>query len=255
MKIPIEELKLLLDERADHYNCTGFIERDPISIPHLFSKKEDIESIGFIIATIAWGNRAAIIKSGHRLMDIMGHEPYAYIMNASKKELNELSFVHRTFNRDDLAFFLLALRNLYKKGGLENAFGGSRLKGGMKERIIHFRKAFLDLPHGKRSEKHISSPLSKSACKRINMYLRWMVRNDRRNVDFGLWKSIEMSELYLPLDVHTGRVARALGLINRKADDWQALEELMVYLRKFDPADPCKYDFALFGMGVNAAIY
>jgi len=245
------ELKLLLDEKADLYNNSNFIENDPISIPHLFTNPKDIESIGFIIATIAWGNRKNIINSGLKLVDIMGNQPHEFIMNASAKELKEVKFVHRTFNNSDLQFFILSLRNIYKSSGLENAFGGNELKGKMNERIEIFRANFLKLSHEKRVEKHISSPFSKSACKRINMYLRWMVRNDKRKVDFGIWKSIQMSELYLPLDVHTGRVARALGLTNRKQDDWITLEEIMKHLRIFDSKDPCKYDFALFGIGVN----
>jgi uncharacterized protein (TIGR02757 family) len=251
MIIPRNELKLLLDEKADRYNSSSFIENDPVSIPHLFESKEDIESIAFIVATISWGNRASIIKNGLKLADIMGHQPHQFIMNASKKDLSGLDFVHRTFNRTDLTFFILSLQNLYARGGLENAFGGKKFCGDMKNRIEHFRTEFLATNHEKRSEKHISSPLSKSACKRINMFLRWMVRNDRRKVDFGIWKSIAPAELYLPLDVHTGRIARGLGLMTRKADDWLALEEVMDHLREFDPVDPCRYDFALFGMGVN----
>jgi uncharacterized protein (TIGR02757 family) len=247
-----KELKLLLDEKADQYNTPEFIAADPISIPHRLSKKEDIEIIGFIIASIAWGNRSAILKSGEKLLDIMGYEPYEYIKHASKKDLNDLNFVHRTFNKTDLTFFIHTLRNLYaQKTGLEGAFGGAAFQGTIKDRIIHFRNTLFEITHEKRSEKHVSSPLSNSACKRINMYLRWMVRNDKRKVDFGIWKSIPMADLYLPLDVHTGRVARDLGLLNRTKDDWQALEELMAVLQTFDAKDPVKYDFALFGIGVN----
>ena len=251
MTIPLTELKLLLDEKADLYNSSSFIENDPISIPHLFSKKEDIECIGFIMATIAWGNRKNIINSGMRLVDIMGNQPYEFIKHASESDLKEMKFVHRTFNSTDLLFFVQSLRNIYLDGGLEKAFGGKQFKDNMKNRIDFFRSNFLKTPHEKRSEKHISSPVSKSACKRINMFLRWMVRNDKRKVDFGIWKSIKMSELYLPLDVHTGRVSRELGLLKRTSDDWQALEEIMEHLQRFDPVDPCKYDFALFGMGVS----
>ncbi|MBI3135324.1 MAG: TIGR02757 family protein [Bacteroidetes bacterium] len=246
------ELKLLLDEKADQYNNLSFIDSDPIAIPHQLSRKEDIESIGLIMATIAWGNRSAILKSGEKLLHIMGHEPHAFIQNASPNDLKALHFVHRTFNAADLTFFILALRKLYqKKGGPESAFGGKNFNGTIKDRIVHFRENMLLTKHEKRSEKHISSPLSNSACKRINMYLRWMVRSDKRKVDFGIWKSISMAELYMPLDVHTGRVARELGLLTRMQDDWKALEELMAVLQKFDPADSVKYDFALFGIGVN----
>lgn len=245
-------LKNLLDEKADQYNTPEFIPADPISIPHQFSSKEDIEIIAFIMATISWGNRSSILKSGEKLIRIMGHEPHAFVLNASKGDLNDLNFVHRTFNANDLRFLLGAMKRLYKgKTGLEGAFGGIDFDGNIRERIVHFRSTLLKTPHEKRSEKHLSSPLSNSACKRINMYLRWMVRSDKRKVDFGIWKSIPMNQLYLPLDVHTGRVARDLGLLKRTQDDWTALEELMCCLRQFDPADPVKYDFALFGIGVN----
>ena len=248
----LANLKLLLDEKADQYNTPEFIDADPISIPHRLSKKEDIEIIGFIIASIAWGNRATILKSGEKLLHILGYEPHAFVLHASEKDLRDLTFVHRTFNKEDLAFFIRAMRPLYKKGtGLEGAFGGAGFKGTIKERLIRFRETLLKTTHEKRSEKHISSPLSNSACKRINMYLRWMVRNDKRKVDFGIWKSISMADLYLPLDVHTGRVARDLGILKRTQDDWQALEELMGILQQFDAKDPVKYDFALFGIGVN----
>lgn len=251
MKLSRIAIKELLEEKANQYNSTQFIADDPISIPHLFSSKEDIESIGFIMATIAWGNRKSIITNGKKLVDIMGNQPYDFILNASTKELNELNFVHRTFNAIDLKFFILSMRHLYKKGGLEMAFGGNKFDGDTKGRLCHFRDNFLRTKHEKRSEKHISSPLSKSACKRLNMFLRWMVRNDKRKVDFGIWNSIQMADLYLPLDVHTGRIARALDLTNRHQNDWQTLEEIMAVLKNFDTKDPCKYDFALFGIGIN----
>ena len=251
MKLSKLQVKELLEEKSDQYNSSNFILNDPISIPHLFSTKEDIESIGFIVATIAWGNRKSIITNGKKLVDIMGNQPHEFIMNASASELNNLSFVHRTFNSTDLKFFILSLRNLYKNGGLEKAFGENNFVGNTQGRLEYFRNNFLETKHEKRSEKHISSPLSKSACKRLNMYLRWMVRNDKRKVDFGIWFSIQMADLYLPLDVHTGRIARGLGLTNRNQNDWQSLEEIMTVLKEFDPKDPCKYDFALFGIGVN----
>lgn len=244
------ELKSFLDLKVDRYNNRSFIEDDPISIPHLFTKKEDIESIGLIVATISWGQRKTIIKNSHKLVDIMGNSPYDYILNASERDLKELEFVHRTYNAQDLAFFIRSLRNIYNSlpGGLEEAFES---KDGMAERIFNFRTLFLETEHEKRSEKHVSNPLSGSASKRINMFLRWMVRNDRKGVDFGIWNKITPAELYIPLDVHTGNIARELGLIQRKANDWKALEELMANVRIFDPEDPCKYDYALFGLGVN----
>ena len=248
-----QELKEYLDFKSEEFNNAAFIIDDTISIPHLFSKKEDIESIGLIMATISWGQRKTIIKNGHQLVDLMGHSPFDFIMNASSKDLDSFHFVHRTFNTDDLRFFILGLRSIYEKSnnGLEEAFNTGKSMG---ERIYFFRQAMLETAHAKRSEKHISNPLSGSASKRINMYLRWMVRNDNKGVDFGIWSGISPSELYIPLDVHTGNVARKLGLIKRKANDWKALEELMVVVRNFDPKDPCKYDYALFGLGVTGEI-
>ncbi len=240
------ELKDYLDFKSEQYNQQSFIETDPIQLPHQFSKKEDIEIVGFLIATIAWGQRATIIKNGRRLIEIMNNTPYEFILNY---ELQPLNFVHRTFNAIDLDFFFRSLRNIYETGGLEAAFREHNEFGGIKGRIINFRNQFLEVEHEKRSEKHVSNPENNSATKRINMFLRWMVRNDNQGVDFGIWNSIPTSELYLPLDVHTSRHARSLGLITRKQDDWKALEELMTNLRKFDPIDPCKYDFALFGIG------
>lgn len=249
----MDELKEYLDFKSEEFNNGAFIADDPISIPHQFSKKEDIEAIGFIMATISWGKRNSIIKNGHQLLEIMGYEPYQFIMEASRNDLADLHFVHRTFNANDLAFFIRALRSIYTNvpNGLEGAFS---LADKMPERIAAFREIFLQTAHEKRSEKHLSNPLKGSSSKRINMFLRWMVRNDEKGVDFGIWKLISPSELYIPLDVHTGNVARKLGLIQRKANDWTALEELMQPLRKFDPADPCKYDYALFGLGVTGEI-
>lgn len=252
-KLTKSVLKDFLDYHADLYNSTEFIAEDPIQIPHQFTNKADIESIGLIIATISWGNRKSIIKNGERLVDIMGATPYDYIKHASEKDLNDLNFVHRTFNAEDLKFFILALRFLYNKFDeeLEKAF----LKGdSMAEKIANFRSEMLAVPHLNRSEKHISNPLKGSAAKRINMYLRWMVRTDNKGVDFGLWNRLKPADLYVPLDVHTGNVARTLGLIDRKQNDWKALDELMRNLREFDAVDPCKYDFALFGIGVSGRI-
>lgn len=240
------ELKEYLDFKSEQYNQKSFIATDPIQLPHQFTKKEDIEISGLLIATIAWGQRATIIKNGERLLDIMEHEPYEYIKNYKTKPLN---FVHRTFNSTDLDFFFRALHRIYEDGGLESAFTSNPDFPGIKGRIINFRQKFLSTDHDKRSEKHLSNPENNSAAKRINMYLRWMVRNDNQGVDFGIWKSISPSELFIPLDVHTSRQARNLGLIKRKQDDWKALEELMINLKKLDPLDPSKYDFALFGIG------
>lgn len=248
-KLNLTQIKADLDFAYEKYNQAAFIPDDPISIPHLFDQKQDIEVIGFIMATISWGKRNSIIKNGHRLVEIMGNEPYRYVLQASEEDLKDLVFVHRTFNAQDLAFFIKALREIYKddSDGLQNAFSVGE---DTKTKIFNFRKQFLTTPHENRSEKHLSNPLSGSASKRINMFLRWMVRKDQRGVDFGLWEKFPSSELYIPLDVHTGNVARSMGLINRKQNDWQALEELMTIIRKFDPNDPCKYDYALFGLGV-----
>ena len=240
------ELKEFLDFKAEQYENQAFISSDPIQLVHQFSRKEDIEIIGFLISTIAWGNRTSIIKSGEKLLQLMEYQPYAFIQNYSSKELN---FVHRTFNSVDLDFFFKALQALYLNGGLENSFQKHPEIEGVKGRIVNFRTAFLATEHDLRSEKHISNPLKNSACKRLNMYLRWMVRPATKGVDFGIWKSIHPSELYVPLDVHTSNNARRLNLIARKQDDWKSLEELMSQLRKFDKNDPSKYDFALFGLG------
>lgn len=243
-----EDLKVFLDEKYLQYNQSDFILDDPIQLPHQFTQKEDIEIIAFIVSTIAWGNRKAIIKSGQKLIQLLQESPYEFVMNY-QGEL--LPFVHRTFNAEDLQFFLLSLQNIYQKhGGLENAFALHKGQSGVKQRIINFRQLFLEIPHEKRSEKHLSSPEKGSSAKRINMFLRWMVRNDGRGVDFGIWKNISPAELYLPLDVHTGNISRQLGLLSRPQDDWKALDELMFHLQKFDPNDPVKYDFALFGLGV-----
>lgn len=240
------EIKEYLDFKVEQYNTHHFIETDPIQLPHRFTKKEDIEIVAFIVATIAWGNRASIIKSGNRIIEIMEHDPYNFIINYTSKPIN---FVHRTFNAIDLDFFFRSLRNIYEHGGLEGAFSLHTEIEGVKGRIIQFRELFLSTEHEKRSEKHISNPQKNSAAKRINMFLRWMVRTDSTGVDFGIWKSISSSELYLPLDIHTSNNARSLGLISRKQNDWKALDELMNNLKSFDPSDPVKYDFALFGIG------
>ena len=241
-----EELREYLDFKAEQYNTRAFIETDPIQLPHRFSKKEDIEIVSFLISTIAWGQRPTIIKNGNRLIEIMENDPHEFILNYTSRKLE---FVHRTFNAIDLDFFFRSLRNIYENGGLENAFSIHPEIEGIKGRIVHFREQFFETEHEKRSEKHVSNPAKGSAAKRINMFLRWMVRDDKQGVDFGIWKTVPTSELYIPLDVHTSRHARNLGLIQRKQDDWKALEELMTNLKAFDPVDPAKYDFALFGIG------
>jgi len=242
-----------LDEKAAYYDQPKFIENDPIQVPHLFSKKEDIEIAGFLVATIAWGNRRSIINNGRKLMDLLGRSPYDFVMDHSEKDLQPLShFVHRTFNGGDLIYFIKALRNIYKQhNGPEAIFSHYAEKDSLQRSIHEFKKTFFELPHSIRTEKHVSDPMKNSAAKRINMYLRWMVRPDNTGVDFGVWRSLSPSQLSCPLDVHTGTIARKLGLIERKQNDGKALVELDIRLREFDPADPVKYDFALFGLGVN----
>lgn len=245
------ELKEFLDFKANQYENPNFLDTDPLKLVHRFTKKEDREIIGFLVATIAWGNRKSIISNGEKLIQIMQNEPFDFVMKYGF-ENNLNPFVHRTFNAQDLDFFIRSLQNIYSNhGGLEAVFKPHTKYVGIKGRIINFRELFLSIEHDKRSEKHISNPLQNSACKRLNMFLRWMVRPNNRGVDLGIWKSISRSELYLPLDVHTSRNARLLGLLIRKQDDWKALEELMQSLLNMDPIDPVKYDFALFGIGVN----
>ncbi len=255
MKKDIKEIKLFLEASYLKYNGTSFIENDPVSIPHLFTKKEDIEISAFFAATIAWGNRKSIIKNANKLVTLMDNAPFDFILNHSKKELKPFeSFVHRTFNGKDCIFFIEALKHIYKnKKGLEAAFLKTEGEN-IKSRIIHFRKLFLETKHLIRSEKHISNPDSNSSSKRLCMFLRWMVRQDKKGVDFGIWKSIPAKELCLPLDVHTGNVSRALGLLKRTQNDWKAVEEITSVLKTFDANDPVKYDFALFGLGVNGVL-
>jgi uncharacterized protein (TIGR02757 family) len=255
--IPNNELKTFLDEKYAEYNQPNFIENDPISIPHQFDKKEDIEIAGFLVATIAWGNRTSIIKNGNRLMKEMGYFPHEFILNAGERDLLAFeTFVHRTFNGNDTIYFLKALQRIYRNhGGLENVFTtGYKRNGDLSGSFQHFRQLFFEADHEKRIEKHVADVSRKSSGKRLCMFLRWMVRNDNRGVDFGLWKDIPTSALMLPLDLHTGNVSRQLGLLQRKQNDWQAVEEITSKLREFDPVDPVKYDFALFGLGVNNVI-
>lgn len=253
MKNELSHIKELLDEKYFQFNNQSFIETDPISIPHQFSKKEDIEISAFLVATIAWGQRISIINNGNKLMQLMNHEPHDFILNFTKKDaLRFETFVHRTFNTTDCVYFLNALKNIYiKHQGLENAFSknNSDNEANVKQAIVNFRTVFLKTPHQTRSEKHISNPDAKSSSKRLCMFLRWMVRYDKLGVDFGIWKSIKPQQLCLPLDVHTGNVSRKLGLLTRTQNDWQAVEEITTVLKQFDAKDPIKYDFSLFGLG------
>lgn len=250
------ELKEFLDEKYNQYNQIHFIDSDPISIPHQFTKKEDIEIAGFLAATIAWGQRVTIINNANKLMKLMDNSPFDFIMNAKEKDFKRfVDFKHRTFNGVDANFFMKSLQNIYKKhGGLQSAFGFSPTLADKKEisamsAITNFRKLFFSISYPQRTGKHISNPSENSSSKRLCMYLRWMVRNDKRNVDFGLW-NVSSSILMCPLDVHSGNVARKLGLLKRTQNDWKAVEELTNSLKKMDAKDPVKYDFALFGLGV-----
>jgi uncharacterized protein (TIGR02757 family) len=243
----------LLELKYRQYHTPDFIENDPVSIPHKFNTKEDIEIAAFFAATIAWGQRKTIVYNASRLMNMMNNEPYDFIMNSREKDLKKLDgFVHRTFNNSDCLYFVASLKNIYLHwGGLQNVFEkGYEKDQTIKSAIIYFREKFFELPYLKRTAKHISNVEQNSAAKRINMFLRWMVRYDEGLVDFGLWKGIPTAALHIPLDLHTGNTARKLRLLTRKQDDWKAVEELTGVLRKFDKQDPVKYDYALFGMGI-----
>ena len=246
------ELQDFLDQKVLQYNTLDFIESDPVQIPHLFTQKEDIEIAGFLSATIAWGNRKMIIKNSHKMMDLMGNSPYDFLLSHNERQLETLdSFVHRTFNGQDFRAFIKGLQHVYSQhGGLEAVFSKHQEKNSLQKSIHEFKKIFFEVNQSQRSQKHISDPLNNSAAKRINMYLRWMCRQDHKGVDLGIWKNIAPSKLSCPLDVHSGNVARKLGLLNRKQNDAKALNELDTQLRILDPTDPVKYDFALFGLGV-----
>ena len=250
----MSDLANLLEKKSLQYNSPNFIPADPISIPHRFTKKEDIEISGFLTALISWGRRDLIIRNASNLMQLMGNQPYEFITNCGQSELKKVTgYYYRTFNSDDLLFLVNALKNVYlHEGGLERlATDGFNIQGKVIGGIMGIRHGLLKYDHLKRSEKHLANPETGSAAKRINMFFRWMVRNDNRGVDFGLWKGIPPVALMCPLDLHSGRVARMLGLLRRKQNDWKAVEELTANLRKLDPQDPVKYDFALFGLGVN----
>ncbi|HEX8022228.1 TIGR02757 family protein [Mucilaginibacter sp.] len=256
-----ENLKAFLDAKVAQYNRPEFIENDPVTIPHMFSQKQDIEIMGFWAATLAWGQRVTIIKKCKELITLMDGAPYDFIINHEEPDLKKLlQFKHRTFNDVDTLYFIDFFRQHYEKfESLEDAFVTSPgpLKGERKEQAVeeylnHFRSYFFslpDFPH--RTKKHVSSPSQKSTCKRLSMFLRWMARHDDNGVDFGIWNRIKPADLICPLDLHVDRVSRKLNLINRKQTDWQTAVELTERLREFDPNDPVKYDFALFGLGIE----
>ncbi len=252
-----DDTKELLDSLCERFNREEFIEHDPISIPHRFTAAEDIEIAGLFASTIAWGNRKAIVKSAGRMMEYMDNSPYDFVCNATPKDLEMLrNYVHRTFNGVDLTDFVIATRSICEEyGNLGKLFVELYIQSNSIPVVLSsFRSRFLSSEHDSHCEKHISSIDKGAACKRLNMYLRWMVRRDDNGVDFGLWREIPASALYLPLDVHSGNVARALGLLNRKQSDWKAVAEVTAKLREFDADDPVRYDFALFGAGIEGVI-
>ncbi|CAM1344375.1 TIGR02757 family protein [Tenacibaculum amylolyticum] len=246
------ELKEFLDEKADLYENLDFIDSDPIQIPHSYSLKEDIEIAGFLSAIIAWGNRKMIINNAKRMMELMGNSPYDFVLHHTEEQLATFDgFVHRTFNAEDFKFFIRSLKNIYTEhNGLEVVLKPSEGVDNYQQAIHDFKQVFFEISHLPRTQKHISDPVKGSAAKRINMFLRWMVRDAKKGVDFGLWNSHKAAHLHCPLDVHTGNVARKLTVLTRKQNDWKAIQELDTTLRAFDPNDPVKYDFALFGLGV-----
>lgn len=243
------DLKDFLDEKYEQYNRKEFIESDPIQIPHSYTLKEDIEIAGFLAATLAWGNRKMIIRKANELLNLLETNPYDFLINAGPSDFDKISeFQYRTFMPVDGVFFLKSLQNIYKNhNGIENIYTNSR---SIEEGHANLFKVFFELPHETRTQKHLANVQKGSAAKRLNMYLRWMIRKDNRGVDFGIWKGINPADLLLPLDTHTAKVSRSLGLLNRKQNDWKAVVELTNNLKEFDPKDPVKYDFALFGLGV-----
>lgn len=249
--LPIADLKEFLDQKVIQYNKPDFIATDPIQIPHLFTQKEDIEIAGFLAATIAWGNRIMIIRNAKKMMELLENSPFDFVISHSEGDLQRLDqFVHRTFNATDFSTFIRALKNIYQNhGGMQTIFYDYMTENSLQPAITEFKKIFFSIDHLQRTQKHVGDPARNSSAKRINMFLRWMVRNDNAGVDFGLWRNIPASALSCPLDVHSGNVARKLGLIDRKQNDAKSVAELDLNLRELDKIDPVKYDFALFGLG------
>jgi len=248
------ELRDLLELKYRQFNTPNFIEEDPVRIPHQFDRKEDIEIAGFLTALIAWGQRKTILNNAERLMDRMDRAPFEYVMQAQADELTRLNdFVHRTFNGIDAHALVLSLRKVYQDhNGLEGIFSAkARGKEDVFDAIVHARECLLSHPDfPRRTHKHVANPAKGSSAKRINMFLRWMVRKDGAGVDFGIWDQIKPAQLICPLDVHTGNVARKLGILERKQNDWKAASLLTAKLREFSPEDPVRFDFSLFGLGV-----
>ena len=249
-----EEMCDLLERLHDRYNNESFIEADPISVPHSFTSTVDREVAGFLAATIAWGNRRAIVQSAHRMMRYMDNAPDDFVRNATQSDMEYLrTYVHRTFNGVDFQDFVRGLRHIITKWGSVGNYFESRYEehGDLRPVFSDFRRDFFAVEHDVHCEKHLSSIDKGAACKRLCMYLRWFVRHDDRGVDFGLWRRIPMSALYMPLDIHTGRMGRNLGLLGRKQSDWKAVEELTASLRELHVDDPVRYDYSLFGLGIS----
>jgi uncharacterized protein (TIGR02757 family) len=253
-KLSQRDFKIFLDEQVELFNQPGFIKDDPISIPHQYTKRQDIEITGFWAAVLAWGQRVTIINKCNELFAMMDNDPHQFILHHEDSDLKPFTtFKHRTFNATDALYFIHWLRHFYQDhDSLEEAFiVGLAEADHMEVGLVNFHHLFFDLPEApQRTKKHIATPLRKSACTRLNMFLRWMVRQDDNGIDFGLWKKIKPSQLLCPCDLHVDRVARRFNLITRKSTDWQTALELTSNLRKYDPQDPVKYDFALFGLGV-----
>lgn len=247
-----KEIIYFLKRKVNLYNRKSFITNDPISIPHSFTKKQDIEIAGLFASVFAWGNRKIIIHKTNELMNLMDNSPYQFITQHQEVDLKKfLPFKHRTFQSDDLFYFIQFMKNHYSQyHSLENAFGGKNVFS-MRDRLIYFHHYFFSLEHLKRTQKHISTPQKNSACKRLNMFLRWMVRKDQHGVDFGLWQDISMSELCIPLDLHVANVSYRLGLLPNKKSTWKNVETITNFCKEISPQDPAQFDFALFALGVE----
>ncbi len=248
-----EDLYHFLELKFHEYSDKIFIESDPIQVPHLFERKQDIEIAGFLTAMISWGQRKSIIGAAHQLMKLMDYRPFEFVTESTQREIDFVQrFYYRTFNGTDTGYFIKALKYIYlEHKGLEQVIlQNYKSTGSIQSALIHLRNLFFKPVHPSRTQKHFANILKNSSGKRLNMFLRWMVRKDDKNIDFGLWKEIQSKDLFIPLDVHTGTVARKLGLLSRKSNDWKAVEELTGTLKVFDPSDPVKYDFALFGLGI-----
>lgn len=251
----MEEVRAVLDEAYDRFARPEFVLNDPVQVPRCFAKRKDVEIMAFLTATIAWGQRRTIISNAQNLAKLMDETPFDFVMNATRSDLSRLDrFVHRTFNGIDLHHFIRALRHLYTAhGGLESAFLNAGEFDDIATAIMRFRARFFEIDHPKRTLKHVADPGRGSHAKRINLFLRWMVRPADRGIDLGLWKRIPLAALHVPLDIHTGRVSRALGLLHRQQDDWKSVMELTGMLQKLDPVDPIRYDLALFALGVETS--